>query len=752
MNPNDLKTVITSTSSQFPLVVTVVYHPKNDLNNTTEKRCELAPGGKISVSYLKDVFNLRVVEKCSEDGSNPVGIPFDTSTGDSRNPIQLATDGKFHITGEPLVASIVNHSPFKKTSSDEDIIMENNLKMNTLDGVIEFIKYKIEKECGNRLNPQGNDASFSNNLLEWQICRRFTSYTFDNEDDVKVLLAVSGAGKTRLLLETLYQHRGYYFVASLASVGFGSGDLLKCKDVCEKYSGDMEQVRNYIQLLVFCRAVICNYLIEKGFNDPKQLLLAQIHPLAFFGIDVFQEVFTHLLWLDFSSFQSYSNYFDLIAIDEIQHTVENSDYVFKLPHSANSRPFFSPIIYLLKTFGKFPKFIISGTGINFNLLDEMLSSMTAKPEQVFKHCLLDNLKPLQRDEVIMYARTILEEHTIPEAEIENVCTSIGNFEHCFGRARFSAWFLEQYLSIRDVDKCIDKFMKEIVNVNSQIFPLRFLKDSTRRDNSVLNRAMDGEFLSSVLERCIVNYIIYGDGSATLNSDNALLAVRFGIGFCKFDNGVHWKLTICEPAVLHCIREFIPFQNIARKLANDLENRREPQIIGSLMEYVVAFALVANVGNLIDVRALKPSVTDLYRYIADQNNEERNRVCFPEPVCGPDVVYIRNNVCYIVQVKFVSRFEKQLRIHAEQTTDPDYFYWNKKKKCVRKEFEQKQVAVKELLRRYTVKRVVVVVTKTKTREGIENAEVIDRNSHPRFFDTLHPKLWDLLENLQERYQQ
>jgi hypothetical protein len=109
MNPNDLKTVNASTSLQQPPVVTVVYHPKNDLNNTKEEACELAPGDKISISALKDVFELRVVKKCREDGSYPVVIPFDEHNV-SLNPIQLATDGKFHITGEPQI-DVSQHQP-----------------------------------------------------------------------------------------------------------------------------------------------------------------------------------------------------------------------------------------------------------------------------------------------------------------------------------------------------------------------------------------------------------------------------------------------------------------------------------------------------------------------------------------------------------------------------------------------------------------------------------------------------------------
>lgn len=89
------------TYSHIPSVVTVVYHPKGDLANTVEKRCRLSPGDKISVSALERVFQLRVVKECGIDGSNEIVIPYDASTGDSLNPIQLGSDGEFHVTGDP---------------------------------------------------------------------------------------------------------------------------------------------------------------------------------------------------------------------------------------------------------------------------------------------------------------------------------------------------------------------------------------------------------------------------------------------------------------------------------------------------------------------------------------------------------------------------------------------------------------------------------------------------------------------------
>lgn len=78
--------------------------------------------------------------------------------------------------------------------------------MSNRDGVVEYIKIRFEKEVGESWTPPV-DVQFKSNGLESGLERRVTSDVyekFDGLDDVKIALAVSGAGKTRLLLELLY--------------------------------------------------------------------------------------------------------------------------------------------------------------------------------------------------------------------------------------------------------------------------------------------------------------------------------------------------------------------------------------------------------------------------------------------------------------------------------------------------------------------------------------------------------------------
>jgi len=96
---------------------------------------------------------------------------------------------------------------------------------------------------------------FHDNCLEYRLDRRTTTYNIDDVDNVKLLLAVSGAGKTRMLLELLYSNFGYYFTCKSSQDDFGSGDLYQCQAYCYKHS---ENAEGAIRLLYFVRAAVCN--------------------------------------------------------------------------------------------------------------------------------------------------------------------------------------------------------------------------------------------------------------------------------------------------------------------------------------------------------------------------------------------------------------------------------------------------------------------------------------------------------------
>jgi hypothetical protein len=115
--------------------------------------------------------------------------------------------------------------------------------------------------------------------------------------------------------------------------------------------------------------------MKNGFK-PCQVLLAQIHPETFFGNDIFSPLFElYSEKVSHIELRSFRPYYNCVVIDDIQHLVE-SPTVFKMSQAL--RPFLSPLILHSKNMGVFPRFIISGTGMNFEYIKNVLGSQSLK--------------------------------------------------------------------------------------------------------------------------------------------------------------------------------------------------------------------------------------------------------------------------------------------------------------------------------------------------------------------------------------
>ena len=193
---------------------------------------------------------------------------------------------------------------------------------------------------------------------------------------------------------------------------------------------------------------------------------------------------------------------------------------------------------------------------------------------------------------------------------------------------------------------------------------------------------------------------------------------------------------------------IPFRDIVCRFTQTLTLSPKPQTAGYLLEYLVAFGLVANLTpkNLYEMKPFKHSFP---RYI---QSGEPNEIYFPNHCCGPDIAYKHNGFLYLVQVKFVNIISKQERLQACHTTDPNYFYWNYKGQKVLKGFEQERNAILGLLRGIKCRRMVFLHTKTKTTAGMEEVEVINETKCPKFFDALNADMWSLLNAMREKFNQ
>jgi hypothetical protein len=235
----------------------------------------------------------------------------------------------------------IDLKPVLLKTQSEKFIVDNNLQLEKTEDVIKFLQYKIGVLAPyNEARPY--QAKFLDNCLEFRLGNRQTTYQLDDEDDIKIQLAVYGAGKTRTLLELLYSRPGYYFVADLQFSDFGSGDMLRCSQLsCEK----PDRTPYFIELLYFVRVFVCNYLVVLGYETP-QILLAQLHPKAFFGIDIFKELFESLAKrsnVDIGR-EIGEECFHFVAIDEIQRSFSGKSF-FTFQGSKNLRPFFSPLVF-----------------------------------------------------------------------------------------------------------------------------------------------------------------------------------------------------------------------------------------------------------------------------------------------------------------------------------------------------------------------------------------------------------------------
>ncbi|KAI8820320.1 hypothetical protein BJ741DRAFT_572512 [Chytriomyces cf. hyalinus JEL632] len=632
--------------------------------------------------------------------------------------------------------------PFYRSASDQ-FISDNALDLQKTKDVLTFLKHKIEAIAP--YNPERPyQATFADKCLEHRLDRRQTTYQLDNVDNVKILLHVSGAGKTRQLLEMLWMKFGYYFVTQSHQWDFGSGDLIRCY-ACSVKTPD--KVDFFIGLLYLVRAFVCNYVYDLGYNQPWQILLAQLHPVQFFGCDIFKLLFESLAERSKTTSigSTIERCFDFVAIDEIQMIVESS-FVFSLPNSENARPFYSPLVFYTKHLGKFPNFIVSGTGINYIAIDELMASGTMKAEQFTSHSTISNIEPLDKDAIVDYSRRILSDHNIDAAEIEKFVALVCSFKLCHGRARFIAYILDSFLASRDMELAIGEFVSGLSNIHGGLFPLRFFRRDLAEQKTSFTKVFGGDTLGRIVRDGIVEYMMTGKAILLVKGQLASDAVRYGLGFCKIKEGVIYAIEMVEDAIVECLRYLVPFSDVVETLASQLLRYPKPQMVGLMLEYLVAYALVASLhpGSVNQIQTFTRSMVE---YL--QSSTAQYQVFFPDHCCGPDILFKDGNTLYIIQVKFVDKISKQERVHACSTTDPQHFYCGRNGSVLRG-YETGREEILPLLTNLHLERQVFLHTTTETTVGMEEVTVINQDKHPRFFDNLDSGMWAVLNSIRDEF--
>ncbi|KAI8823917.1 hypothetical protein BJ741DRAFT_72026 [Chytriomyces cf. hyalinus JEL632] len=239
----------------------------------------------------------------------------------------------------------------------------------------------------------------------------------------------------------------------------------------------------------------------------------------------------------------------------------------------------------------------------------------------------------------------------------------------------------------------------------------------------------------------------GKAILLVNGQLASDAVRWGLGFCKIEEGVIYAIEMVESAIVECLRYLVPFSDVVETLASQLLRYPKPQMVGLMLEYLVAYALVAN-HHPGSVNQIKTFTGSMVEYL--KSSTAQYQVFFPDHCCGPDILFKDGSTLYIIQVKFVDKISKQERVDACHTTDPQYFYWNRNKGSILKGFETRRGKILAELKNMSRTRVVFLHTTTKTVAGMEQVRVVNQETEPEFFDNLDNKIWPLLNKIRDGF--
>ncbi|KAJ3343416.1 hypothetical protein HDU91_000395 [Kappamyces sp. JEL0680] len=399
----------------------------------------------------------------------------------------------------------------------------------------------------------------------------------------------------------------------------------------------------------------------------------------------------------------------------------------------------------------FPTFLLSGTGIDFKFVKEFMESSTMK-ELVTNYEVESPFKPMTKSDVEKYAAQYLQDHNVEQ--IDEVVTRITNFLLCHGRPRFVAYILDKFMRSNDIDDAIGKFVNDLSNVDGDKFPLKFFKRDLDNKESSMERIISGDALLPIIKRGLVQFITKGIFRLTVQDNVGAAAIRYGLGYGRTSRGRLQWIDMQELAIVYCLRYFVPFSELVKTFAQQIVDCRNSQMVGYLVEYLVAFALVANcaVEGTLDQITVWQQTGQSYLF---QGNS--THIYFPDHMYGPDIIYKCTNTktVYIVQVKFVKGISKQETANACDTTDPDRFYCKRNGGGVLKGFEDEKPnllnALLELQREgFDVQQMLFIHTGGRQSNYTRGATLITKDNSPTFFDKIGTGIWEFLDSIRDDF--
>ncbi|KAJ3118945.1 hypothetical protein HDU96_005182, partial [Phlyctochytrium bullatum] len=138
------------------------------------------------------------------------------------------------------------------------------------------------------------DASFNNNCLEFDLGMRWTNPLGMENEKSKILVAVSGAGKTRRVYEELYSRPGIFFTCSKQGNG-GSEDLRSC---LQEINDDPDSAASSLATLCLCLSgtgldydVLREHLDSTSAKEFPYETLTDFEPLTISQVEHYAEHF-----------------------------------------------------------------------------------------------------------------------------------------------------------------------------------------------------------------------------------------------------------------------------------------------------------------------------------------------------------------------------------------------------------------------------------------------------------------------------
>jgi len=225
----------------------------------------------------------------------------------------------------------------------------------------------------------------------------------------RLLINTSGSGKSRILLEGLCRHWGFYFVAVGSSI-VGSSDFFATFSTIDaaRYYTENTTERRLLQLLL-SRLLLLNLFIEVAKCSPTGLqqkehrrlwTLLQVHPEIIKGHfcgDIFADLTRCLRHTTSENLrnlimEAQTKLCDLLAVpngeltlftvlDEVQKALTLCTGDYQSNDRETPRPLLQETCRVWSTLlgSKFP-LILSGTGFNYRIFDEILGSSHVKAQ------------------------------------------------------------------------------------------------------------------------------------------------------------------------------------------------------------------------------------------------------------------------------------------------------------------------------------------------------------------------------------